>query len=204
MEEEKRIIAIMGPSGAGKTTLGNLLSKKNNIVVPRHVTTRNKRCDDADGFYRYVSHEEFNQYNLNGEFLLFSGDGPIISPIYGNFYGVLNKDCNQAWQISRDILLYTSYKDIETLISLRKKYDVQILNITFNDISNGVRNRLINDKNRDSTKQDIESRIYWALSDEKHYRKIIDNNSNGVIYTDIYGIDETYDKACRILKLERK
>ena len=204
MNNENRIIAIMGPSGSGKTTLGNMLSQKNNIVIPMHTTTRAKRKDDIEGFYRYLSHDEYRQCYLNGDFLLSSGDGPVISPKYGNFQGVFIKDCELAWQKSKDILLYTSYKDIVTLISLKKVYDIQILNVTFNNIAFGVKTRLLNDSTRNHTLEDIESRIYWALKDDECYRKIVDLNASGVIFTDENGISDTYKQACKILKLERR
>ena len=81
----KYIIAITGPSGAGKTTLGDLLVARHDIAVPYHCTTRDRRSDDKDGFYRYLSHEEYSELLQQGKFLLSSGDGPVVSKQYGNF-----------------------------------------------------------------------------------------------------------------------
>ena len=58
---KKSIIAIMGPSGAGKTTLGEKLSTRLEISIPKHCTTRNKRIDDQEGFYRYLEHKEYDK-----------------------------------------------------------------------------------------------------------------------------------------------
>ena len=42
--EDKDIITIMGPSGAGKTTIGNMIVKIYDYGVPRHCTTRKQRA----------------------------------------------------------------------------------------------------------------------------------------------------------------
>ncbi len=204
MECSQKIIAIMGPSGAGKTTLGSNLHSRNNIVIPKHTTTRNKRDDDIDGFYRYLTHEEYQKNFSAGCFLISSGDGPIISKEYGNFYGVFLDDCLTSWKKSNTILLFTSYKDILSLASLRNLYEVMILNLTFMNIAEGVKKRIENDKNRNHLLKDIESRIFWALKDDKDYRELVNLYSNGTIYTDVCNIEETYSEACKILKLERR
>ena len=69
------IIAVMGPSGAGKTTLANNLVLKNSVVIPRHTTTRHPRKDDEQGFYRYLTHDEYSKMYNEGLFLISSGDG---------------------------------------------------------------------------------------------------------------------------------
>ena len=40
LKEDKVIVSIMGPSGSGKTTLTDNLILNHDIIVPRHVTTR--------------------------------------------------------------------------------------------------------------------------------------------------------------------
>lgn len=91
--QNKIMIAIMGPSGGGKTTLGDKLYERHEISIPIHCTTRNPRNDDRTGFYRYLSHEEYNNLLCMQKFLISSGDGLIVKKEFGSFYGILIEDC---------------------------------------------------------------------------------------------------------------
>ena len=93
--EDKDIITIMGPSGAGKTTIGNMIVKIYDYGVPRHCTTRKQRADDQQGFYRYLEHNEFKKYADDGKYLLWSGDSKVICKENGTFYGILLEDCEE-------------------------------------------------------------------------------------------------------------
>lgn len=201
---KKSIIAIMGPSGVGKTTLGNNLVTNLEIEIPRHCTTRKKRPDDKEGFYRYLTHEQYKQRFLNNKFLISSGDGPIISKEYGNFYGVLKEDCEVTWQICNKILLFVSYKDIYRLIELKSEYSIDIINLTFHNIQNGVEYRLIQDKARKHTKEDINNRVRYALEDQERFGKIVNEYASSIICTDELNIPETFDKVCSDLKLIKR
>lgn len=196
----KKIIAITGPSGAGKTTLGNKLKSLSYVGIPRHCTTRQKRVDDEDGFYRYLSHQEYRELYEKGEFLLSSGDGPEISKKYGNFYGVLIKDCIEICKSYSIIILFVSYKDLNTLIKLKEKgLDIDIINLTFNDIEKGVRNRLIERKHNET---EIINRVNCAIDYENMYGHNIKKYSTSVIYTDVLNIDETFEEVVKKLELK--
>lgn len=202
--ENKKIISIMGPSGVGKTTLGDNLSLRDGLYIPRHCTTRLRRSDDKDNFYRYLTHEEYEKEFLDGNFLITSGDGPTIKKEYGNFYGVLSSDCLEGWKHSDSIILFVSYKDIGRLIELREKgFNIDIINLTFYDIASGVRSRITNDSRRRTTQKEIESRIYWALKDDQDYRDIVMKEATTTIHTDVLAIEQTYEEACRVLKLRK-
>ncbi len=201
---EKSIIAITGPSGVGKTTLGKRLALDLGIQVPRHCTTRLKRNDDIDGFYRYLSHDEYKKKFNNREFLISSGDAEIISCQFGNFYGVLKSDCIEAWKKSDKIILYVSYKDIYQLIALKEKINIDIVNLIYNNIAVGVEYRLKKDEIRLHTEEDISKRINSALEDECQFGKLVKENATSIICTDDYDIEQTFSKACSDLKLVKK
>lgn len=197
------IIAVMGPSGAGKTTLANNLVLKNSVVIPRHTTTRHPRKDDEQGFYRYLTHDEYSKMYNEGLFLISSGDGKEIKKETGNFYGVLKSDCLEAFEKSDIILLFTSYKDILSLVNLNKAgFNVKIVNLTFTEIEKNMRKRLVGNSEREHTIEDINSRIKWALKDSSDYINELQLYTDITVYTDIKNIEETYQEVCKKLKLK--
>lgn len=197
---DKKIIAITGPSGSGKTTLGYNLKNNYDIMIPMHCTTRSYRSDDIDGFYRYLSHNKYKEFAENGCFFITSGDNSIIDKKYGNYYGVLKSDCNSAFKQSNIIILFVSYKDIEQLIEYKNDYSIDILNLTFYNINENMKYRLVNCSKRNQTLDQIERRVNCALKYENDYGEYVRNNSE-TLYTDILDEKQTYDEACKILKL---
>ena len=64
------MVVLSSPSGAGKTTLVNLLSKKNNYYVSISHTTRKPRSNETNGKdYFFVKDDEFKRLINNDEFL---------------------------------------------------------------------------------------------------------------------------------------
>lgn len=198
---DKYIIAITGPSGAGKTTLGDLLAKRDGYAIPYHCTTRNKRSDDRVGFYRYLNHETYAQLLDENKFLISSGDGTVVKKEYGNFYGVLIQDCIDAWKENKTIILFVSYKDLEQLMELKRNgLNINIISVTFSDIEKGVRQRLENDPARDHSIEDINRRVNIAVLDDQMYRKKLEECAKTIVFTDVLNIEETYEKVSQELK----
>lgn len=188
---KKIIIAITGPSGVGKSTLGDKLVENDDFVLPVHTTTRVPRLDDQIGFYRYLSHEEFRTEVVLNNFLFWSGDNSIVDKKYGNYYGILNNDYNMVSYNDR-VIFFISYKDIDTILSLKKiGYNIEIVNLLYFDIEKSMEQRL-SIGTRNHSIEDIRKRIQCAKDYEKLFRKKLDDNDVLKIYTDLCDSEETY------------
>ena len=75
------MIILSSPSGAGKTTLVNLLSKLDNFEISISHTTRKPRPDEIpDKDYYFVTENDFKRLIKNEEFLEYA-------KVFNNFYG---------------------------------------------------------------------------------------------------------------------
>ena len=95
------MVILSSPSGAGKTTLVNLLSKKDNFKISVSHTTRKPRENEIpDKDYYFVDDNEFKRLIKNQEFLEYA-------KVFNNFYGTtrtpvidkLNKGQNVLFDI---------------------------------------------------------------------------------------------------------
>ncbi len=95
------MIILSSPSGAGKTTLVNMLSKLDNFEVSISHTTRQPRPNETlNKDYFFVDENEFKRFIKNGEFLEYA-------KVFNNFYGTtrtpvidkLNKGKNVLFDI---------------------------------------------------------------------------------------------------------
>ncbi len=79
------IVILSSPSGAGKTTLVKLLSKKKKFIISISHTTRQPRSNEVDGQdYFFVNDEKFKFLIKNNEFLEYA-------KVFNNFYGTTMK-----------------------------------------------------------------------------------------------------------------
>jgi guanylate kinase len=92
-EKDGVMIILSSPSGAGKTTLTNMLSNEKNFEISISHTTRQPRPNEIpDKDYFFVSDDEFKRLIKNEEFLEYA-------KVFNNLYGttrtpVINKLSN--------------------------------------------------------------------------------------------------------------
>jgi guanylate kinase len=95
------MVILSSPSGAGKTTLVNLLSKNNDFEISISHTTRKPRPNETSGKdYYFVNDQEFKRLIKNEEFLEYA-------KVFNNYYGTtrtpvinsLNKGKNVLFDI---------------------------------------------------------------------------------------------------------
>ena len=101
MEKDGVMVILSSPSGAGKTTLVNLLSKQKNFEISISHTTREPRQNEIPNKdYYFVNHDEFKRLIKNEEFLEYA-------KVFKNYYGTtrtpvidkLNKGKNVLFDI---------------------------------------------------------------------------------------------------------
>ena len=100
-ENDGVMVILSSPSGAGKTTLVNLLSKQDNFEISVSHTTRQPRPNETPNKdYYFVNDEEFKRLINNQEFLEYA-------KVFENYYGTtrtpvidkLNKKHNVLFDI---------------------------------------------------------------------------------------------------------
>ena len=91
------ILIITGPSGVGKNTIIDALSKKLDFNFSVSHTTRPKRVSEVNGKdYYFISNEEFQNMINNNELVEFEE--------YGGFaYGTSRKELNQDGLVILDL-----------------------------------------------------------------------------------------------------
>lgn len=113
------MVVISAPSGAGKTTICNLLAERNeNFKISISATTRQPRSNEKDGIdYFFISEEEFKRKVEKDEFLEWE-------TVHGYYYGTLKNQVDellsQGYHVIFDI-------DVNGALRINKKYPKAIL-----------------------------------------------------------------------------
>lgn len=191
---EKELIIIVGPSGAGKSTLANNLKKECDVVIGRQVTTRKPREDDGLNNYIYINIEEFENLQKQGKFAISSGR-------HGRRYGILKSDVMLSFAKSDKLIIITSYKDIEQIKSLNIRNKIVVLTF-FEDIKKNVEERIR--LMRINNYEDIKQRVNYALMEHEKYFVKVKKYADVLVYTDIYGIEQTKNIVKLALNLKNK
>ncbi len=97
-ENDGTMVILSSPSGAGKTTLVNLLSKQENFKISISHTTRKPRDGEIqDKDYYFVNDEEFKRLIKNDEFLEYA-------KVFNNFYGSTRTPVIQNLENSKNVI----------------------------------------------------------------------------------------------------
>ena len=95
------IVILSSPSGAGKTTLVNEISKRNNFQISISHTTRKPRSNETEGKdYYFVSESEFKNLIDENKFLEYA---KVFQNYYGSSKDVVFKKLNNAENVIFDI-----------------------------------------------------------------------------------------------------
>ena len=113
------MVILSSPSGAGKTTLVKLLSKKNNFYISVSHTTRKPRPNEVDGKdYFFVTDEEFKRLIKNQEFLEYA-------KVFDNYYGTSRTPVIQNLEKNQNVIFDIDWQGADQIKN--KKMDYKLI-----------------------------------------------------------------------------
>ena len=113
------MIILSSPSGAGKTTLVNELSKLEDYEISISHTTRKPRSNETqDQHYFFVNDEEFQRLINNGEFLEYA-------KVFNNFYGTTRTPVIDKLNKGKNVLFDIDWQGADQIKN--KKLDYKLI-----------------------------------------------------------------------------
>ena len=163
-EKDGVMIILSSPSGAGKTTLVNLLSKKQNYVISVSHTTRNPRPGEVNHKdYYFVKEREFQRLIKNEEFLEYA-------KVFDNHYGTTRTPVIDNLNKGKNVLFDIDWQGADQIKN--KKLDFKLISffilppskeVLFQRLSNrDMRDKLIAEERMKQFDRDV---LHWINYD---------------------------------------
>ena len=189
------MVILSSPSGAGKTTLVNLIASKNNFEISISHTTRQPRPNEVNGKdYFFVSDKEFRRLIKNEEFLEYA-------KVFNNFYGTTRTPVIDKLNKGKNVLFDIDWQGADQIKN--KKLDYKLITffilppskeVLFERLSNrDMKDKLIAEERMKQFGRDV---LHWINYD---YVVINDNLENcyskitNLINAEIYNGSKDYD-----------
>ena len=173
------MVILSSPSGAGKTTLVNLLSQKDNFFISISHTTRQPRQNETPNKdYYFVNNEEFKRLIKNQEFLEYA-------KVFNNYYGTTRTPVIEKLNKGQNVLFDIDWQGADQIKN--KKLDYKLITffilppskkILFERLSNrDMKDKLIAEERMHQFERDVLHWInydYVVINDELNncYKKI--------------------------------
>jgi len=189
------MVILSSPSGAGKTTLVNLLSKNNNFEISISHTTRKPRPNEATGKdYYFVSDQEFKRLIKNEEFLEYA-------KVFNNYYGTTRTPVIDSLNKGKNVLFDIDWQGADQIKN--KNLDFKLITffilppskqILYERLSNrDMKDKLIAEERMKQFERDVLHWInynYVVINDDLNscYNKI-----QNLIYAELNNGSKDYD-----------
>ena len=188
------MVIVSSPSGAGKTTLVKLLSKRNkNFEISISNTTRVPRRDEIEGKdYYFINEEKFNDLIKTKSFY-------EHARVFNNLYGTLKDPVIKHLSHGKDVLFdidWNGSKQMKELKLKNKLISIFILPPNIKTLRDRLSNRDMKDKlilkeRMNQFKNDV---LHW-----KEYDYIVINNDLEKCYKAIMSIIDCEKKGKKFL-----
>ena len=180
------MVILSSPSGAGKTTLVNLLSKNNNFEISISHTTRKPRPNEESGKdYYFVTDQEFKRLIKNEEFLEFA-------KVFNNYYGTTRTPVIDSLNKGKNVLFDIDWQGADQIKN--KNLDFKLITffilppskeILYERLSNrDMKDKLIAEERMKQFERDV---LHWI-------------NYNYVVIND--DLETCYNKIQNLIKAE--
>jgi guanylate kinase len=177
------IMAILSsPSGAGKTTLVNLLSKNNNFEISISHTTRMPRPSETSGKdYYFVSDQEFKRLIKNEEFLEYA-------KVFDNYYGTSRTPVINKLNKGKNVLFDIDWQGADQIKNKNLNFKLITFfilppskEILYKRLSNRhMKDKLIVEERMKQFERDV---LHWI-----NYKYVVINNDLDKCYEKIQGL----------------
>jgi len=173
------MIILSSPSGAGKTTLVKLLSKRKGFVTSISHTTRTPRSNEINGKdYHFVNYVKFEKMIKNKEFLEYA-------KVFKNFYGTTKSNIFKELKKGKNVIFDIDWQGTNQIISQQltnRLLTFFILPPSRKELFKRLSNRDMKDKliAEERMKQFDKDILHW-----KDYDYVIINNDLEVCYNQI-------------------
>tara|TARA_Y100000816_G_scaffold38456_1_gene24274 strand:+ start:244 stop:876 length:633 start_codon:yes stop_codon:yes gene_type:complete len=181
-ENDGVMIILSSPSGAGKTSLVNLLSKVDNFEVSISHTTRQPRQNEINKKdYHFVDEKSFKRLIKNEEFLEYA-------KVFDNFYGTTRTPVIDKLNKGKNVLFDIDWQGADQIKN--KKLDYKLITffilppskkILFERLSNrDMKDKLIAEERMKQFDRDV---LHWINYDYVLINQDLDN-----CYSKIYNL----------------
>ena len=176
------MIILSSPSGAGKTTLVNLLSKLENFEVSiSHTTRKPRQTETKDKDYYFVTEEKFKRLIKNEEFLEYA-------KVFKNFYGTTRTPVIDKLDKGKNVLFDIDWQGADQIKN--KKLDYKLITffilppskeVLFQRLSNrDMKDKLIVEERMKQFSRDV---LHWI-----NYDYVVINENLESCYSKIYNL----------------
>ena len=163
-EKDGVMVVLSSPSGAGKTTLVNLLSKLDNFEISISHTTRQPRANEIPNKdYYFVNESEFKRLINNQDFLEYA-------KVFNNFYGTTRTPVIDKLNKGKNVLFDIDWQGADQIKNKRLDYKLVTFfilppskEILFERLSNrDMKDKLIADERMKQFNRDV---LHWINYD---------------------------------------
>jgi guanylate kinase len=176
------MVILSSPSGAGKTTLVNLISKNNNFEISISHTTRKPRPNEISGKdYYFVSDQEFKRLIKNEEFLEYA-------KVFNNYYGTTRTPVIDSLNKGKNVLFDIDWQGADQIKN--KNLDFKLITffilppskeILYERLSNrDMKDKLIVEERMKQFERDV---LHWI-----NYKYVVINDDLNSCYNKIQNL----------------